>query len=222
MYNIRIEKTLDGSYTLFVPELNEHYHSVNGARTESQHVFIQNGLEEIQKKNISILEIGFGTGLNAILSFLFAQKEKINITYHTIERYPIPKEKIDDLKVSSTVNVDKSIIDIIHSCNWNTEIIISPFFQLNKIYGDLTVTSFSNTFDLIYFDAFAPDKQPEMWTKEIFSHLFNQTNENGILTTYCSKGAIRRILQSVGYTTERLPGPPGKREMLRARKISVK
>jgi tRNA U34 5-methylaminomethyl-2-thiouridine-forming methyltransferase MnmC len=219
MFNIQIEKTLDGSHTFFVPELKEHYHSTNGALTESQHVFIKNGLEEIPKKKVSILEIGFGTGLNAILSFLFAQKEKISIDYHAIELYPIPKDKIDELNFASLTAIDQTIIESFHASVWDSEINITPFFTLHKINGDLTKTSFVNKFDLIYFDAFAPDKQPEMWTENIFAHLFDRTNENGILTTYCAKGVVRRLLQSVGYKTERLPGPPGKREMLRARRV---
>ena len=219
MQNIQIEKTADGSLTFFVPELNEHYHSVNGALTESKHVFIDAGLNQIDKKEISILEIGFGTGLNAILSYREAKSKNIRIHYTTIELYPLDKIQISPLNFSDKIGVNNSVFESLHSCEWDQDACIDPLFTLHKIKGDLIKTRFNQKFDLIYFDAFAPDKQPEMWTPEIFLHLFEQTNPNGILTTYCAKGAVRRMLQAAGYVTERLPGPPGKREMLRARRF---
>ncbi len=221
MPNIQIEKTADGSHTFFVPELNEHYHSVNGALTESKHVFIENGLNQTGKKDISILEIGFGTGLNAILSYLEAKSKNIHIHYTTIELYPIEESKIRLLNFSALTGTDNSVFESLHGCEWDKDISIDSFFTLHKIVGDLTKMRFNRQFDLIYFDAFAPDKQPEMWTPEIFAHLFRQTSPEGIFTTYCAKGSVRRMLQTAGYTTERLPGPPGKREMLRARKLGL-
>jgi tRNA U34 5-methylaminomethyl-2-thiouridine-forming methyltransferase MnmC len=218
MQNIRIEKTADGSHTFFVPELNEHYHSINGALTESKHVFIEAGLSQINKKEISILEIGFGTGLNTILTFWEAKSKNIRIHYTAIELYPLDKIQTNQLNFSGEIGINNLIFESLHDCEWNQDIYIDLLFTLYKIKGDLTKSRFNQKFDLIYFDAFAPDKQPEMWTPEIFSHLFEQTNPNGILTTYCAKGEVRRMLQAAGYVTERLPGPPGKREMLRARK----
>ncbi|MDR1730064.1 MAG: tRNA (5-methylaminomethyl-2-thiouridine)(34)-methyltransferase MnmD [Prevotellaceae bacterium] len=214
-----LEKTADGSHTFFVPELNEHYHSVNGALTESRHVFINAGLNQIEQKEISVLEIGFGTGLNAILTCLEAKSRSIPIHYTGIELYPIDKKWIKMLNFPDEIDMENSVFDYLHDCEWNKDARIDAFFTLHKIKGDLTKMRFNRTFDLIYFDAFAPEKQPEMWSPEIFSHLFNQTNPNGILTTYCAKGSVRRMLQTAGYETERLPGPPGKREMLRARKL---
>jgi len=219
MQNIQIEKTADGSHTFFVPELNEHYHSVNGALTESKHVFIDAGLNQIDKKEISMLEIGFGTGLNAILSYREAKLKNIRIHYTAIELYPLDKIQTSQLNFSDEIGINNSVFESLHSCEWDQDVCIDPLFTLHKIKGDLTKTRFNRKFDLIYFDAFAPDKQPEMWTPEIFSHLFEQTNPNGILTTYCAKGEVRRMLQAAGYITERLPGPPGKREMLRGRRF---
>ncbi len=214
-----LEKTADGSHTFFVPELDEHYHSTNGALTESKHVFIDAGLNQIIREEISILEIGFGTGLNAILSCLEAKSRRTLVYYTSIELYPVDKEWIKLLNFPDEIGVERSLFDFLHDCEWDKDVRIDPFFTLHKIKGDLTKIRFNRPFDLIYFDAFAPDKQPEMWSSEIFSHLFNQTNPGGILTTYCAKGSIRRMLQTAGYVTERLPGPPGKREMLRARKF---
>ena len=219
MQNIQIEKTADGSHTFFVPELNEHYHSTNGALTESKHVFIDAGLNQTGKKDISILEIGFGTGLNVILSYLEAKSKNICIHYTTIELYPIEEIQLKQLNFPDQTGIDRPVFESLHSCEWGKDVHIDSFFTLHKIKGDLTKTRFDRQFDLIYFDAFAPDKQPEMWTPEIFSHLFEQTASKGILTTYCAKGSVRRMLQAAGYVTERLPGGPGKREMLRARRL---
>jgi len=219
MQHIQIEKTADGSHTFFVPELDEHYHSTNGALAESKHVFIENGLNQTDKKDISILEIGFGTGLNAVLSYLEAKSKNIRIHYTTIELYPIEEAQIKQLNFPDQIGINRLVFESLHNCEWDEDICIDSFFTLHKIKGDLTKNRFDRQFDLIYFDAFAPDKQPEMWTPKIFSHLFEQTASTGILTTYCAKGSVRRMLQAAGYTTERLPGPPGKREMLRARKF---
>ena len=219
MLPLQIETTADGSPTLFVPALNEHYHSVHGALTESKHVFIENGLKLFEGKEVvSILEIGFGTGLNALLSYLEAQQKNFQIHYTAIELYPLGKAYIKQLHFPDLFKTGRSFFDFLHDCDWEQEIIADSHFTLHKIKGDLTKYRFNCNFDLIYFDAFAPDKQAEMWTPEIFAHLYEQTNENGILTTYCAKGSVRRMLQAAGYTTERLPGPPGKREMLRAKK----
>jgi len=216
---LTIKKTADGSHTLFVPALDEHYHSINGALTESKHVFIENGLNLFgEKKAISILEIGFGTGLNALLTYVEAKRRDLRIHYTAIERYPLKKEYIERLNFPDLIETETPFFHFLHDCDWEKDVIIDAHFTLHKIENDLTKHRFNRKFDLIYFDAFAPDKQPEMWTPEIFTHLFEQTNEKGILTTYCAKGSVRRMLQTAGYTTERLPGPPGKREMLRGRK----
>ena len=235
-----IERTEYGSATLFVPELNEHYHSVKGARTESQHIFIDMGLKASAAIRPRILEIGFGTGLNALLTLESAGQEKRAVHYTGIELYPLSWEEVDVLNYS-----DHPLFKELHTAPWDTDVNITPYFTLHKIQGDvnkvisgerlgisdkspinhssLIANPLSLTpnpyFDLVYFDAFAPEKQPEMWSEELFRNIYACMNANGILTTYCAKGVIRRLLQAVGFTVERLPGPPGgKREILRATK----
>lgn len=237
-----IERTEDGSVTLFVPELNEHYHSVKGARTESQHIFIDMGLKASAAPRPRILEIGFGTGLNALLTLETAEQEQKAVCYTGIELYPLSWEEADALHYS-----DNPLFRELHTSAWEKEVNITPYFTLHKIQGDiktlrvengelkiavrhnnphnapacppLAASGVSVGFDVVYFDAFAPEKQPEMWSEELFRNIYAGMNANGILTTYCAKGAVRRLLQSVGFTVERLPGPPGgKREILRASK----
>ena len=221
-----IERTEDGSATLFVPELNEHYHSVKGARTESQHIFIDMGLKASTAIQPHILEIGFGTGLNALLTLETAEQEKRPVHYTGIELYPLSWEEVDILNYS-----DNPLFKELHTTSWNKDVNITPCFTLHKIKGDVNrVISDKQlavigeppanySFDLVYFDAFAPEKQPDMWSEELFRNIYACMNDNGILTTYCAKGVIRRLLQAVGFTVERLPGPPGgKREILRATK----
>ena len=218
---IEIERTDDGSNTLYVPELNEHYHSTKGAVTESKYIFVEQGFNHLSKKSVSILEVGFGTGLNAILTFIEADNKGVNTIYDTIEKYPLDKtiiEKLDYLPIIGEENKDR--FNNIHSSQWDKDIELSPFFTLHKINGDFTSYNFIRKYDVIYFDAFAPEKQPEMWTQDIFNQMYNLLNPGGVLTTYCAKGIIRRMLQAAGFKTERLPGPPnGKREILRATKI---
>lgn len=228
-----IERTEDGSATLFVPELNEHYHSVKGAHTESQHIFIDMGLKASAAFQPHILEVGFGTGLNALLTLEAAEQEKRPVHYTGIELYPLSWEEVDALKYSAN-----PLFKELHTSPWEKDVNITPYFTLHKIHGDVNkavsdkllatgnespanrpslITSHS--FDLVYFDAFAPEKQPEMWSEELFRKIYAGMNVNGILTTYCAKGVVRRLLQTVGFTVERLPGPPGgKREILRALK----
>lgn len=210
-----IERTADGSATLFVPELNEHYHSVKGAQTESQHIFIDMGLHASTVENPYILEIGFGTGLNALLTLEAAGKTHKQVHYTGIELYPLPWEMVKELGYS-----DSPLFERLHAAPWEEDAIITPHFTLRKLQADFTALSLDkHLFDLIYFDAFAPEKQPEMWSQELFDHLYVMMNNGGILTTYCAKGVIRRMLQTAGFTVERLEGPPGgKREILRGRK----
>lgn len=216
---LSVELTSDGSSTIYVPSMDEHYHSVNGARQESNHVFIESGLLKVEKKTVYVLEIGFGTGLNAYLTYLNAEINAKNINYVGVELYPLEIEIIEKLNyVSIDEDSQKNIYRQMHSSEWEQKVLISGFFSLTKIEANLTELNLpiSNQFDLIYFDAFAPDKQPEMWSFDIFQYLYDKLSSGGILTTYCAKGIVRRLLQQVGFTVERLPGPPGKREMLRA------
>ena len=215
---VSIETTNDGSNTLYVKEIDEHYHSIKGALTESQHIFINCGLKEIQNDKIDIFEVGFGTGLNAILTLLNGKSK--HISYTTIEKFPLPIEIITRINYSSIFNEEEySIFRQLHEAQWNEYVEISKDFTLKKIQSDLTTHSFSDNYDLVYYDAFSPEKQPEMWEEKIFNKIFNCLRPGGVLVTYCAKGEIRRRMQKVGFTVERLAGPPnGKREILRARK----
>ena len=217
---IKLEQTADGSYTLFVPELDEHYHSIKGALTESEHIFINMGLKHHPSSTPRILEIGFGTGLNAFLTMLEADTSQRHIHYTTIERYPVSDDLIHHLKYPEQICPERSDdFYALHTAEWNADVKITPYFTLHKLMDDFTKYDFQGEYDVIYFDAFAPEKQPEMWSQELFNTLYARLSSGGILTTYCAKGVIRRMLQTAGFTVERLPGPPGgKREILRATK----
>ncbi|MBR4922039.1 MAG: tRNA (5-methylaminomethyl-2-thiouridine)(34)-methyltransferase MnmD [Bacteroidaceae bacterium] len=219
---MKLEQTADGSYTLYVPELDEHYHSIKGALTESQHIFIDMGLKHSSVNSPKILEIGLGTGLNCILTLLEAEESQRHIHYTGIERYPLNEEIIRKLDYPSMIgNKHEEKYLAIHQTPWEEDIHLSPWFTLHKIEGDFTHYTFENKYDIIYFDAFAPEKQPEMWEQSLFDNLYNVLNEGGILTTYCAKGIVRRMLQTAGFKVERLPGPlGGKREILRATKTN--
>ena len=212
---VELKMSDDGSHTLFVPELNEHYHSVYGARTESMHVFIESGLNRIKAENIRILEIGFGTGLNVLLTAL--NRNDKTIEYHSLEKYPLNAELEGILQFSAEQNEKETeLFKAIHNSPWNSITETGEGFKLLKWEADLLTVEFSSKYDLVYFDAFAPDIQPEMWSEKVFEKIYNAMNVGGILTTYSAKGVVRRTLQKVGFTVERIPGPPHKREMLRA------
>ncbi len=216
-----IEITGDGSHTLFLPELEEHYHSVNGAIQESNHVFIEVGLRQFKQDMVYIFEVGFGTGLNAFLSLIESGVSR-KIHYTAIEAYPLSFSIIKQLNYADKYSREQQdLFYKLHEAEWGTEQQITPYFHLTKIHADLNQFDFERIkpVDVIYFDAFAPDKQSEMWSQQIFDHMYKITNDGGILVTYCAKGAVRRMMQQSGYRTERLPGPPGKREMLRATKL---
>ncbi len=215
-----LQTTADGSHTLFVPSLDEHYHSVNGAIQESRHIFIEAGLHYIRKEHLRVLEIGFGTGLNAFMTLLEGEAGGRNITYFSIEKYPIAEELVKELNYAGQLCAEKaSLFHALHTAEWNREVEISPGFSLHKIRGDSNVVELPERIDLVFFDAFAPEKQPEMWNPEIFGKIFRCINPGGVITTYCAKGVIRRMMQATGFTMERLPGPPGKREMLRGKRV---
>ena len=216
-----IEHTDDGSATLYVPEMNEHYHSVKGARTESQHIFIDMGLKHVQTTHPHVLEIGFGTGLNAYLSLLASNETGKKVHYTGLELYPLEWDMIAELNYS-----DDPLFKQIHTAAWDEEVEISPNFTLLKKKTDFTAIHKENNhqrYDVVYFDAFAPEKQPEMWEQQLFDHIYNLMNKGGVLTTYCAKGSIRRMLQAAGFVVERLPGPPGgKREILRGGNVPLR
>ena len=220
---MKLEQTADGSYTLYVPELDEHYHSVKGALTESQHIFIDMGLKHSSVTDPHILEIGLGTGLNCVLTLLEAKESQRHVYYTGIERYPLNEEIIRKLNYPSIIGKEcKEDYFAIHQAPWEEDVCLSPWFTIHKMEGDFTHYSFEQKYDIIYFDAFAPEKQPEMWEQSLFDNLYQVLNEGGILTTYCAKGVVRRMLQTAGFKVERLPGPPGgKREILRATKTNL-
>lgn len=255
-----IEHTADGSATLYVPELDEHYHSVKGAFTESQHIFIDMGLKACADPNPHLLEVGFGTGLNALLTLIEAERSGRTVHYTGLELYPLPWETVSRLGYVSFLSDGHFVNDVrassdeptavngkqvaqwfeaLHAAPWEEEVEITPRFTLHKVQTDFTSAAPSTLngaspgftaqpvhpspftthhYSLVYFDAFAPEKQPEMWTQELFDRLHVSMKEGGVLTTYCAKGAVRRMLQEAGFVVERLPGPPGgKREILRGK-----
>lgn len=208
--------TEDGSSSIRVPGLGENYHSALGALTESAHVFIKNGLERIQLKQIRIFDIGFGTGLNAYLSYLHAIENNLRIEYFTVEKYPLTPEEVGKMNFSHQTGHHEEAFHSLHASSWGHPVKLQEQFTLMKIRGDLLQIEFPDQLDLIFFDAFAPDKQPDLWEKAIFQKLFLHLNAGGIFVTYSAKGQVRRDLIATGFEVERLPGPPGKREMIRA------
>jgi tRNA U34 5-methylaminomethyl-2-thiouridine-forming methyltransferase MnmC len=212
--------TEDGSSTLFVPELNEHYHSIHGALQESMHVFIREGYSQMRNFPAHIFEAGFGTGLNAFLTYLASEKEGKSIHYSAIEKYPVEDHFVRLLNYPEKTDPAKAeIFHAIHDALWDQDIRISENFILSKMKGDLRgVQLQDSSYDLVYFDAFSPAVQPELWTEDIFRMLFQSMKEGACLVTYSVKGSVTRILKAAGFSLEKLPGPPGKREMTRATK----
>jgi len=211
--------TSDGSTTIHLPDWNEQYHSKNGSINESLHVFIKNGLKEVAAKEVSILEVGFGTGLNCFITYLEAERK---INYVGAEAYPVTSDEVEKMNFISILDAEKEqkVFEKMHKVSWEEKHNITNEFSLEKRKQFFEEITDENAFDLIYFDAFGARVQPQLWTEEIFTKMFIALKENGILVTYSAKGSVRRAMQAVGFTVERLPGPPGKREMLRAIKIS--
>lgn len=211
--------TADGSKTIRIIELDENYHSSHGALQEAQHVFIQNGLYSLStQKEISIFEMGFGTGLNAFLTAIKAKELKNSITYYGIEAFPVNLEEIIELDYKNLMGNDNADLYLsIHESEWNELISINSNFKIKKIEGELQTTEIPiNFFDIVYYDAFGPRAQDEMWTVDLFQKMYDSLKPGGFLVTYCAKGQVKRDLKSVGFTIEVLPGPPGKREMTKA------
>jgi tRNA U34 5-methylaminomethyl-2-thiouridine-forming methyltransferase MnmC len=213
----------DGSHTLLAEEYGEHYHSTYGAIGESMHVYIENGLiPSIMKNNIlNVLEIGFGTGLNAFLTLIEASNRKAIVKYTTFEPYPVENEIISQLNYPKLINNSSFQNDYyrMHQAEWNKMTEISPCFSILKINKKLQETDLTdNEYHVVYFDAFAPDIQPELWTAEVFSLCFRTMKNNSILMTYSAKGSVKRTLKSVGFKVENIKGPIGKREITKALK----
>lgn len=214
-----IVTTKDGSHSIYVQALDEHYHSVHGAITESQHVFLEAGLKQLDKSTIRILEMGFGTGLNALLTLAETNESDKSIYYTGIEKYPLERAITDLLNYESITDLAiPGMLKRIHESVWQKEVLIKPGFVLKKLKCDMYELEQTDEFDLVYFDAFAPEKQPELWTENLFSRIFQSMTSHSFLTTYSSKGMVRRNLKAAGFQVEKIQGPPGKREMTRAYK----
>ena len=223
---VKLIVTADGSHTLFIEELNEYYHSTFGAIQESMHIFIEAGLKfQLNKfQEINLLEIGFGTGLNALLSYDHSFRNKLNINYWAIEPFPVNSKFIRKLNYGKTLQ-NKSLSDLfiqLHDAEWNTNLVLSDRFNFRKLKNEVQNTQLpENYFNLVYFDAFAPDVQPELWTEGVFKKIYNSMTEDAVLVTYSVKGDVKRAMKSAGFKIEKLPGPIGKREFLRAKKPTL-
>lgn len=216
--------TSDGSHSLYLPEMNETYHSSHGALTESQHIFIQAGLQSYldhyKAKSVSILEIGFGTGLNALLALRYALEHQVNIHLVTLEPYPLSKEVYGGLNYPGLFEDGEADeqFQALHEAKWEDKVKMNDFFVLEKREEKLEDLSADSDFDLIFFDAFAPSKQAELWTYEILEKTVGHMAASAVLVTYCARGQFKRDLVALGLELETLPGPPGKKEMVRATK----
>lgn len=223
-----VKLTNDGSKTLFINDLNEGYHSHHGALQEAKHVFIDNGLKLINNYEINILELGFGTGLNVLVTideFLKTDKSHA-IHYFSLEKYPVLLTEVQELNYDSLFdnNFLTEINQKIHEAEWNKSVEIVPNFFLTKIEADFYQLKniVLPEIDLVYFDCFGARVQPDLWEKPLFEMVADKMKKNGLLTTYASKGSVRRILQELNFEVEKRPGPPGKREMINATKLYAK
>ncbi|HEY0739994.1 MAG TPA: tRNA (5-methylaminomethyl-2-thiouridine)(34)-methyltransferase MnmD [Chryseosolibacter sp.] len=222
--DIQIITTGDGSHSLLNTALNETYHSVHGAKRESIHVFIKQGLEYFLERKavdtVKIFEVGFGTGLNALLTANFAQQHHQKISYTSIEAFPLDETIWKKLNYTES-SEDTVLFQRLHTATWQAENLINDFFSLTKLETTLQeVSPDQNVFDVVYFDAFAPSKQPELWEIEMLQKVFGALKPNGVFVTYCAKGQLKRDLKTIGFLVETLAGPPGKKEMVRALKNS--
>lgn len=217
---LKVIITSDGSHSLYHPDLRETYHSTHGAITESQHVFIQKGLvyrvaEGLKK--LSVLEVGFGTGLNALLTMDFVrQHQELDITYHTLEPFPLPSELVSQLNYTDISDFEAEDFKALHSCAWDRPNDLLSNFHFLKIKNRLEEMPTNIFYDVVFFDAFAPNKQEEVWSSDLLVKVYEMMNPSGVYVTYCAQGQLKRDLKSIGFTVETLEGPPGKKEMTRA------
>jgi tRNA U34 5-methylaminomethyl-2-thiouridine-forming methyltransferase MnmC len=215
-----IIRTKDGSTTIHIKDWDECYHSKHGAIQEAQHVFIKNGLALYQNQSVSILEIGFGTGLNAFITYLESKKLNLDIDYVGVEAYPVSISELSAMNYVSELNADdkNTIFNLLHESNWEEKVVIDPFFSLTKRQQFFEEINDFEQYDLIYFDAFGYRVQPDLWSTSIFKKMYTALRPGGKLVTYAARGVVKRSMIEVGFTVEKLPGPPGKREMFRATK----
>ncbi|NAY90325.1 tRNA (5-methylaminomethyl-2-thiouridine)(34)-methyltransferase MnmD [Muricauda sp. JGD-17] len=216
----RIIETGDGSKTIQIEDWGEQYHSKHGAVQEAYHVFIEHGLCLFHKTEVNLLEIGFGTGLNALITLLESEQLELTINYRGVEAFPVSQAEVIALDYGKHFRAKdcETVLKKMHDAPWEESVQLTDTFILQKQKKDFKDVTDKNLFNLIYFDAFGPRVQPELWTEEIFMKMYRSLQKNGTLITYSAKGSVRRALQTVGFLVERLPGPPGKREMLRATK----
>jgi len=215
----KIITTTDNSNSLYSDIFKEHYHSTHGAINESKHIYIDSGLIYLKLKTINIFEVGFGTGLNAFLSYIEGKQHRLKINYTSIEKFPINKKTAQKLNYAKILlPKQQDLFMKLHESDWNKKVQIDDTFTLTKIHSDLKDYLFTDDFDLVYFDAFSPETQPELWSKDIFQKIYDALNRDGILTTYSSKGIVKNNLREAGFNVERLKGPIGKRHILRASK----
>ncbi len=212
--------TQDGSHSIQSEKYGVSYHSKYGAIQETQHVFIDAALnyKSSNQKQLSVLEIGFGTGLNALMTWLEAKKQDLEVDYHTFEAFPISLEQANALNYPIELKTEPSQFLQLHTCDWEIQNKFSSNFSFTKYQRDFHEIDFSNQFDVIYFDAFAPNAQANLWEMPLLQKMFDALKKEGVLTTYCAKGVVKRCLKSIGFTIEAISGPPGKREMTRALK----
>lgn len=212
--------TSDGSHTIYVPEIDEHYHSIHGAVQESNFIYITAGFDSCKADPVNILEVGFGTGLNALLTAMKSISEKRVVNYTSIEKYPLEESMSGALNHHLFAGTaGREISDLINSAAWDKWTLIQKNFNLLKIRGDITDYKIEGKYNLIYFDAFGPDKQPEVWTSKVFESIAGATVKDGIFVTYSAKGEVKRNLRACGFEVTLLPGPPGKRQITRGVKI---
>jgi tRNA U34 5-methylaminomethyl-2-thiouridine-forming methyltransferase MnmC len=212
-----IKLTSDGSHTLYVAEMDEHYHSHFGAITESRHIFINAGLGGIEGECVTILEVGFGTGLNALLTALYASEHSITVNYTSLEKYPLDASIVSRLNYGVLAGEGgMDLFSSIHAAPWDAPYSISEWFTLNKRVSDLTGDQPEGLFDIVFFDAFGPDKQPEMWSMEVMRKIADAMHAGSVFVTYSAKGSLKRMLRALGMEVTLLPGPPGKRVFTRA------
>ncbi len=220
-YELKLVATKDGSQTILNDQLGSTYHSRHGALTESEHVFIKEGLRRLAdsgSEEIRLLEMGFGTGLNALLTWKVSKKLGLKIDYHGLELFPVPEKIWSEYALPNELPSSRTEFEKLHQSNWNESVQIDEHFQLTKYQISLLKFQSDKKFNLIYFDAFEPETQPELWTEDVFGKLFGLMSNGGILTTYCCKGYVRRNMIAAGFVVEKVPGPPGKREMIVAQR----
>lgn len=213
--DIELRVTSDGSPTLFCSEIDECYHSMHGARTESEHIFLRHGLDLVRGESVRVLEVGMGIGLNMLLTALHPGRARV--IYHAVEKYPIDTELVESVmgKLSDT---EFELMHRIHTLPWGAEALLMPDMEILKLHGDMLDVSLEGGYNVVYFDAFSPEKQPEMWSEQMFSKCYNLMEPGGVLSTYCSKGIVKEALRNAGFEVKRYQGPPGKRHIVVAYK----